>query len=360
MQQAIAQSPSLPDEAVCWQAVLERDRAYDGKFVYAVRTTGIFCRPSCPARRPKRGSVRFFTPADAIRAGFRPCRRCRPLRPEGAPTDEAVRRAIEFIESHLDEHVTLERLAREVGISPYHLQRIFKNRLGLTPHAYQKARRLERFKEVARSGYGVGRATYEAGFNSSRCLYESAIAGMGMTPGRYRRGGVGLEIRFTVIDSPLGRLLVGATDRGVCAVSLGEEDDALERALRDEFPGARLLRDEESLRAWAEAVARRVVGEDPGLAVPVDLRGTVFQLRVWDALRRIPAGETRTYAEVAEAVGSPGAARAVGSACALNPVALLVPCHRVVRADGSPGDYRWGRSRKERLLRAESEKRGSA
>lgn len=349
---------SIPDEAVCWRAVLARDRSYDGRFVYAVQSTGIFCRPSCPARRPKRTSVRFFAPGEASRAGFRPCRRCRPLREEGAPVDQAVRRMVDFIETHLDETVTLAQLAQEVGLSPYHLQRSFKERVGLSPRAYQTARRLERFREAARGGRMVGPATYEAGFSSSRGLYEGAAAGMGMTPGRYRRGGEGLEIRYTIVDASLGRLLVAATDKGVCAVSLGDEDTTLETELRAEFGRARLTRDDAGLAAWAAMVANRSGGGDPGVAIPTDLRGTVFQLRVWRALQEIPPGETRTYAEVARAVGHPAAVRAVAGACAGNRVALVVPCHRVIRSDGSQGGYRWGPHRKKRLLEEEAEERG--
>lgn len=348
---------TLPEDGECWRAVISRDRSYDGIFVYAVATTGIYCRPSCPSRRPRRENVRFFAPDSASPAGYRACRRCRPDDAAGAPADAAIRRAIDWIEVNLDEPLTLERLGREVGLSPFHLQRTFRDRVGVSPRAYQAARRLDRFRGHARDGATVGRATYEAGFNSSRSLYERAAGGLGMTPGRYRRGGAGLDIRYTIVDSPLGRLLVGATAKGVCAVAIGDDDVELETSLGAEFPRACVSRDEAGLREWAEGVARQAAGADPGMAVPTDLRGTVFQLRVWAALRMIPAGETRTYAEVAAEIGAPRAVRAVAGACAGNHAALVVPCHRVIRSDGGLGGYRWGMDRKRILLESESDER---
>jgi AraC family transcriptional regulator, regulatory protein of adaptative response / methylated-DNA-[protein]-cysteine methyltransferase len=349
-----ADTDQMLDDPARWTAVLERDRRHDGSFVYAVRTTGIYCRPSCPSRRPRRESVEFFAePAAAETAGYRACRRCHPRSAAGTPAEQALRRAVEHLDAHLDEPVTLARLAKEVGLSPFHLQRTFTERFGLSPRAYQDARRLERFRLRVQAGDSVSRATYDAGFNSSRSLYERAADGLGMTPGAYRRGGRGLEVRFTLVDSSLGRILVAATDLGVCAVALGGEDAALEAALRAEFPNAELRRDDDSLRSWADVVVRHAEGEHPGLAVPLDLQGTAFQMRVWQALRAIPAGETRTYAEVAAAIGQPSATRAVAGACARNKAALLVPCHRVVRTDGEPGGYRWGIERKRRLLERE-------
>ena len=346
----------LPEESECWRAVLHRDRAYDGVFVYAVETTGIYCRPSCPARRPRRGNVRFLQVEDAARAGFRACLRCRP-QAAGAPADAAVKRAVDYLEAHLDEAVTLKRLGEAVGLSPHHLQRSFKERIGLSPRAYQNARRLERFRQEVRGAGTVSRATYEAGFNSSRGLYESARQGLGMTPARYRRGGRGLQIRYTIVASELGRLLVAATERGVCSVAFGETDETLEEELRREFPQAGLVRDDTGLGERAAAVVQRAEGRDPGAAVPTDLRGTVFQLRVWEALQRIPAGETRSYKQIAVAIGEPGSARAVARACADNRVAVVVPCHRVVRSDGDVAGYRWGSDRKKRLLASEAEER---
>lgn len=347
------EDPSAPRAAeAAWAAVLARDGAADGAFVYAVATTGVYCRPSCPSRRPRRENVTFFADAAAAeRAGFRACARCGP---SGAAdrAGAAVRRAVVYLERHLDERVTLAALARRVGLSPFHLQRTFTRLVGLSPRAFQDARRLERFKVEVRAGAAVAEAGYAAGYGSSRGLHESARAGLGMTPSAYRRGGEGELIRFATAPAPLGRLLVARTARGACAVALGDADAALEAQLRAEFPRATLVRDPEPVAAWLAALARELAGGAPA-RVPLDLRGTAFQLRVWRALRAIPRGETRSYAEVAEAVGAPRAARAVARACATNRVAVLVPCHRVVRGGGEAGGYRWGAPRKRALLDAE-------
>jgi AraC family transcriptional regulator of adaptative response/methylated-DNA-[protein]-cysteine methyltransferase len=349
MTPALAQ---LPADQAAWRAVLDRDRSLDGSFVYAVRTTGVYCRPSCPSRRPLRENVSFFAaPADAERAGYRACARCGPSASGGAAS-RAVELAAAFLEAHLDEQVTLRRLAAQVGQSPFHLQRTFRRLLGLSPRAFQAARRLQRFKAQVRGGEPVGLATYQAGFGSSRGLYESARAGLGMTPATYRRGGEGEHVRFGTLASPVGHLLVAGAARGVCAVYLGTDDSALERDLRAEFPRAHVERDDVGVRRWLRAVARQLQGGAPA-DLPLDLRGTAFQLRVWQALRAIPFGQTRSYGAVAAAVGAPRAARAVASACASNRLALLVPCHRVVRGGGDPGGYRWGARRKRRLLEAE-------
>lgn len=358
------QAAPVRDEDAWWQAVQQRDRSYDGVFVYAVRTTGIYCSPSCPSKRAKRSNVEFYTPVAAVAAGYRPCRRCRPGDPSETTTDSSIRRAIEHLESHLDEAVTLEALGAVAGMSASHLQRTFTERVGLSPKAYRDARRLERLRAQLRTGASVSRATYEAGFNSSRSVYERALEGLGMTPGTYRRGGQGLRIRYTVVDSMLGRLLVAATDAGVCSVSIGDDDDALTAELEREFPRATITRDDGALAPWAAAVATHAAGghaaERPEAtrphhaAIPLDLHGTVFQLRVWQALREIPPGETRSYREVAAAIGQPTATRAVARACATNRAALLVPCHRVVRADGDRSGYRWGPERKRRLLELEA------
>jgi AraC family transcriptional regulator of adaptative response/methylated-DNA-[protein]-cysteine methyltransferase len=342
---------SMPPPREAWRAVTHRDPDLDGAFVYAVRTTGVYCRPSCPSRRPRRENVSFFATADdAEAAGYRACARCGPsARARGS----AVARAAAYLDAHLDERVTLEALARHVALSPWHLQRTFRRALGVSPRAYQDARRLAGFRSRVRAGEAVGAATYAAGYGSSRGLYESARAGLGMTPGAYRRGGAGQRVRFETVTSPLGRLLVGATARGVCAVALGDDDAALEAGLRAEFPRADVARDAAGLRPWVEAVLERVRGAPGDPALPIDLRGTAFQLRVWSALRSIPRGETRSYGEIAAAVGAPRAWRAVARACATNPVAIVVPCHRVVRGDGQPGGYRWGAARKRGLLEVE-------
>jgi len=350
-----AESSGGISEQEAWDAVLRRDRALDGSFVYAVRSTGVFCRPSCPSRRPRRETVVFHaTPGDAERAGYRPCRRCRPTSAAGTATEQAVHRALLYLDAHLDERITLERLGREVGVSPFHLQRTFRERVGVTPRAYQDARRVERLKGRLRAGDTVGRAGFEAGYGSARGAHEHAAAALGMTPGRYRRGGSGMRVRYTIVDSALARVLVAATDAGVCAVALGGDDAALAAELRADFPRATLARDDQALRPWADPVIACVEGTSPGLALPLALHGTAFQLAVWEALRRIPPGQTRSYAQVAAAIGRPTAARAVARACASNRAAVVVPCHRVVPAAGGTGGYRWGEQRKAELLKREA------
>jgi AraC family transcriptional regulator of adaptative response/methylated-DNA-[protein]-cysteine methyltransferase len=348
--------PTVPDDAA-WSAVLARDAGQDGAFVYAVRTTGVYCRPSCPSRRPRRENVSFFRAAAlAEQAGYRACARCGP----GARRDAAsaaVARAVAFLESRQGERVALRELASRVGMSPFHLQRTFRRLLGVSPRAFQDARRLARFKSRLRQGDPVGMATYEAGYGSSRGLYESARAGLGMTPATYRRGGLGERILFTTVASEFGRLLVASAGRGVCAVALGADDAGLEKDLRAEFPRAEVARDDAGVEHWVRAVVRHLEGAPA--APRVDLRGTAFQLRVWQALRAIPYGETRSYGEVAAAIGEPAASRAVARACATNRLALVVPCHRVVRQDGGLGGYRWGLSRKRRLLDRERQGAGT-
>jgi AraC family transcriptional regulator of adaptative response/methylated-DNA-[protein]-cysteine methyltransferase len=339
-----------PDAA--WSAVQARDRRHDGDFVYAVRTTGIFCRPSCPSRRPHRRHVAFYaTPALARAAGFRACRRCAP------ESSTAAARAIEgvraHIDAHLDERLTLAQLSRVAGLSPSHLQKAFKAALGLTPRDYVRLRRAERFKSEVRAGRSVTDALYEAGYGSGSRLYSDASARLGMTPGAYKRGGAGETVRFSTTASKLGRLLVASTERGLCAVQLGESDAALEAALRKDYPRAEVVRDDRVLKTALAAILAHLDGAVPRLDLPLDVAASAFQWRVWRTLQRIPYGETRSYAEVAEALGQPKAVRAVARACAANRVALLVPCHRVVRADGSLGGYRWGASRKRRLLEQE-------
>jgi AraC family transcriptional regulator of adaptative response/methylated-DNA-[protein]-cysteine methyltransferase len=335
-----------------WTAVLDRDTAADGRFVYAVASTRIYCRPTCPSRRPHRRHVRFFPdPAAAETAGYRACRRCRPS--EGEP--DAVRRVREaqrYLDQHLDETVTLDRLGREVGLSPWHLQRTFKRLIGTTPRAYAGARRMERMKTRLKRGDSVTRATYEAGYSSPSRVYDGSRAHLGMTPGAYRQGGLGVRIRFTTIPTALGHVLVAATDRGLCSVTLGDDGRVLEAALRREYPAATIERRGDELDGWAGAVLARLAG-DEAERVPLDLGGTAFQQRVWEALQRIPRGSTRTYAEIARELGQPAAARAVAGACASNRLALVIPCHRVVRGDGGLGGYRWGVERKRELLARE-------
>ncbi len=347
-------SPSTAEEqaAVWWRAVLARDARFDGVFVYAVRSTGVYCRPSCPSRRPGRDKVLFFArPEEAAQAGYRPCRRCRPL--ETSPQAALVREACRYLDERQDERVTLGELASHLRVSPYHLLRTFKRLTGLTPRQYAEAGRLARVKSLLRQGNGVTEALYDAGYGSSSRFYQEASARLGMTPRAYRRGGQGMRIGYTIVDSPLGRLLVAATERGVCAVYLGESDAALEEALRREYPRAELFADSEGLGRWVRALLDHLEGRLPHLELPLDVQATAFQWRVWELLRQIPYGSTRTYSQLARELGRPGAARAVARACATNPVALVIPCHRAVRADGDLAGYRWGVERKSALLERE-------
>ncbi|HBL31016.1 MAG TPA: bifunctional DNA-binding transcriptional regulator/O6-methylguanine-DNA methyltransferase Ada [Acidobacteria bacterium] len=350
----------MMDETSAWDAVLERDARRDGQFVYAVATTGVYCRPSCPSRRPRRANVRFFAlPEDAERAGFRACRRCRPQE-KAAPDAHLVERACAYLDAHLDEAVTLEALGAAIGVSPWHLQRTFKRVTGVSPKEMLRARRMERLKDRLQQGDDVAAATYEAGFGSGSRVYERSDARLGMTPATYRRGGAGMRIRFATTECPLGRLLVAVTDRGVCAVTLGDSDEGLVAGLAREYPRAALEPAEAGaadLSSRIEAVLGYLEGTSPHLALPLDVQATAFQERVWKALQEIPSGTTRTYGEVAAALGQPQAARAVAGACAANPVALVIPCHRVVRGDGDSGGYRWGTERKSRLLAGERARR---
>lgn len=344
-----------------WEAVLARERMCDGTFVYAVRTTGVFCRPSCPARRPRPENVEFFdSPALAVLAGYRSCRRCRPEAPDSSPAGDQVRTALAYLDQHLDEHVTLARLAEAVGLSRFHLQRLFKQEVGVSPRAYQDARRLAQMKAKLRAGEQVGSAVWGAGFGSFRGAYESAAGGLGMTPGQYRRGATGLRIEYSAHPTTFGHVLVGWTSRGVCTVLLGDTRDAVLEELRAEFPAADLTLSDTPASTEVRAVLDFLEGREATLHAPLDVNGSAFQRLVWAALRRIPLGEHRSYTEITQAIGRPGAARAVARACATNPVALVIPCHRVVRSNGEPGGYRWGVERKRQLLEHETRLRGEA
>ena len=344
-----------------WQAVLDRDTACDGAFVYAVRSTGVFCRPSCPSRRPKRANVAFYDlPEAAAASGFRPCRRCRPETAHSAdPALRAVRKACRLIERQDEGVPTLAALGKAVGLSPWHLQRLFKRHLGISPRDYADARRLGRTRQALKNEANVGHAVYAAGYGSSSRLYERAADQLGMTPATYRKGGAGAEIFYATADSVLGRLLVAATEAGVCFVAFGDSDRTLARTLEAEFPAATITEDVKRLKPWLDATLRHLAGREPALDLPLDVRATAFQWRVWQALRAIPAGETRSYRAIAEALGEPKAARAVGRACATNPVAIAIPCHRAVREDGGLGGYRWGLKRKDALLEQERERKAS-
>jgi len=351
-------SSGMQRESAYWRAALARDARWDGRFVFAVRSTRIYCRPSCPARRPARRQVVFFPlPEAAERAGFRPCRRCRPQEAPGNPSLELVRRVCRAIETGLEEPLTLRALGAHVGVSPGHLQRTFTRLMGITPREYADARRLDRLKVHLREGQNVTHALYGAGYGASSRLYEKAAVQLGMTPGTYRRGGKGMKISYTIVNSPLGRLLVAATERGICMVSLGDSAAALEAALRHEYPSAEIQRDASGFAPWVTAIVRYLNGRQPNLNLPLDVQATAFQRRVWEELRRIPYGGTRSYKQVAQAIGRPSAVRAVARACATNPVSIVIPCHRVLRADGGLGGYRWGLERKRALLERERHNR---
>jgi AraC family transcriptional regulator of adaptative response/methylated-DNA-[protein]-cysteine methyltransferase len=346
------------DANKCWEAVSNRDHSFDGIFYVGVLTTGVYCKPSCSARRPLRKNVRFYpTPKAAERDGLRACLRCRPV--EGPGTKPArIHELCLYIEEHAGEPLTLEDLAAKSGLSRFHLQRTFKAVVGLSPRQYQEACRLQYLKGALKQSNDVTEAVYDAGFGSASRVYERADARLGMTPNRYRHGGRGLSITYAAVDSPLGLLLIAATDRGVCFVQFGDTRDGLLSALRKEYPEANLepMCDPPSaeFRHWMEALNRYLEHKQPSLELPVDVRATAFQMRVWNYLQSIPSGEVRSYGEVAVAIGAPSATRAVARACATNPVALAIPCHRIIRGSGQLGGYRWGLKRKRELLEMES------
>src|SRR6267378_5536093 len=355
--------PNLIDNLELWNAVLARDASQDGSFVFAVRSTGIYCRPSCPARRPRREQVRFFqVPEAAEQAGFRACRRCHPRRAQtGDPQIDLVRRICHAIDEHDEEPLTLKTLSTETGVSAHYLQRTFKSVMGITPRQYAESRRLDQFKSRVKNGASVTDAMYDAGYGSSRGLYEKSSARVGMTPATYGRGGQGMRIIYTIAGCPLGRVLVAATERGVCSVALGDSAADLSTALFAEYPNASIdSRDtliSPSLNLWLSKVLEHLNGKSPRVDLPLDIQATAFQWQVWEELQRIPLGATRSYQEIAKAIGKPKAVRAVASACAGNHLALVIPCHRVIREDKSMGGYRWGLKRKEELL--ERERRSS-
>ena len=334
-----------------WRQVIDRDARQDGRFVFAVRTTGIYCRPSCPSRRPRRDSVEFFgTTQEAERAGYRACLRCKPT--QVSEQAQYVMRARQLLDS-AEGTLTLAQLSKGVGLSPFHLQRLFKRATGLSPREYQAARRMQKIKTQLRKGEVVTTALYEAGFSSPSRLYENADQQLGMTPGTYRRRGAGTKITYALAASPLGRILIAATDRGLCAVRFGENAQSMEQELRAEFSEAVLHRDDNAMRRYLEPLVASLRGDNTTIDLPLDLRATAFQQKVWNQLRQIPRGETRSYSDIAREIGKPAAVRAVARACAANPVAVAIPCHRVVRRDGELAGYRWGLDRKQKLLKAE-------
>ena len=352
-----------PADTASWHAVLTRDKTSDGRFVYAVTSTGVYCRPSCPSRKPRRDRVRFFDAPEAARvAGFRACKRCKPdaAVPAADPWIERIRRACVYL-SNVEGQPSLATLAARLGGSPYHLQRNFKRLVGVTPREYADAVRLHKVKGRLREPGDITGAMLDAGYGSSSRFYERAVPKLGMAPSVYQRGGAGMQIGYTIVDSAnaaLGRLLVAATARGVCAVAMGSSDAELTRALSGEYPAAAITADAGALAQWTKAILAHLAGRTPRLDLPLDVQATAFQWQVWQALASIPYGETRTYSDVAASIGRPRAVRAVARACATNPVALAIPCHRVVPAAGEQGGYRWGAGRKKSLLRQEGRKVG--
>ncbi len=350
----LAASP-FPDDEGRWAAVVRRDRSADGAFYYSVRTTGVYCRPSCAARLARRENVRFHSSREeAERAGFRPCKRCRPNEAGLAERRAAaVAKACRLIET-VEETPDLETLAESAGMSRFHFHRVFRSVTGVTPKAYAAAHRARRVRDELPRSSTVTEAIYGAGFNSNARFYATSSEVLGMTPTDFRSGGAGASIRFAVGECSLGSILVAATDQGVCAILLGDEPGALVRDLEDRFPKAKLIGGDAGFEQWVAKVVGFVEAPALGLDLPLDVRGTAFQQRVWRALREIPAGSTASYTEIAERIGAPKAVRAVAQACASNAIAVAIPCHRVVRTDGALSGYRWGVERKRALLEREA------
>jgi AraC family transcriptional regulator, regulatory protein of adaptative response / methylated-DNA-[protein]-cysteine methyltransferase len=335
-----------------WQATLARDSRADGSFVLAVRSTRIYCRPSCPARRPLRRNVTFFrTREEAEKQGYRPCLRCRPNEVSGSVA--LVHRAASHLAESPEEGLRLGALARTLGTTQATLRRAFLQVTGVNPRELAEALRIKRFKAMLRAGKSITNALYETGYGSSSRVYERSNAQLGMTPATYRKGGMGMKIGYTIAKSPVGKVLVAATERGVSAVYLGDAENTMVAELREEYPRAEIAPAADSFQRWVREIVQRIEGKQPGLELPLDLQATAFQRRVGRELQRIPRGRTRTYSQVARSLGQPKAVRAVARACATNPVSVVVPCHRVIREDGALAGYRWGLSRKEQLLAQE-------
>ena len=344
------------DQEKCWQAVQQRDASQDGQFFFGVLTTGVYCRPSCPARLPLRKNIRFYqTAEEAQKAGLRPCLRCRPLATIGKdPNADRIELICRHIEKHSDDALNLEELAGRAGLSRFHFQRSFKAIVGLTPKQFMEATRLKQLRKSLRTSRNVAEAVYDVGFGSSSRVYERADTRLGMTPKQYRQGGDGVTISYVTITSPVGLITIGATDRGLCFLQFGDTTEQLLQSLTREYPKAELepmvapLNPE--LQKWVDALAQHLSGSQPHLDLPIDIRATAFQMRVWRYLQSIPYGEVQSYTEVAEGIGQPKAVRAVAQACAKNVVALVIPCHRVIRGTGELGGYRWGLDRKRSLI----------
>jgi AraC family transcriptional regulator of adaptative response/methylated-DNA-[protein]-cysteine methyltransferase len=340
-------TPRIADQY--WEATQARDARADGTFILGVRSTHIYCRPSCPARRPlRRNAVFFRTGAEAEKQGFRPCLRCKPHETSGAVM--LVERAARALAGSNEETLRLLTLAKNLGTTQGTLRRAFQQVTGLAPRDLAEALRIKKFKAMLRTGSKITDALYETGYGSSSRVYERSNAQMGMTPATYQKGGKGMKIGYTVTKSPLGKVLVAATDRGVSAVYLGDAESGLVTELRKEYPRAEIAPAANADRKWVKEIVQRIDGKQPRMELPLDLQATAFQRRVWQELQRIPRGKTRTYSQVARALGKPKAIRAVARACATNPVSIVVPCHRVIREDGALAGYRWGLTRKQQLL----------
>jgi AraC family transcriptional regulator, regulatory protein of adaptative response / methylated-DNA-[protein]-cysteine methyltransferase len=346
----------MMNNEIYWQAILQKDSRFEGLFFTCVKTTKIYCKPTCTARLPKRENVEFSrTWQEAETKGFRACLRCQPrLEIVVNPQIESILRACELLE--LEENISLETLAEELKISPSHLQRTFKEIIGVSPKKYAENLRLTKFKSEIRNGNDVVTAMYESGYGSSSRLYENISDKLGMTPKTYQKGGKGMKIEYTITNCELGKMLVARTEKGVCAVTFGDDESFLTERLFDEYPNAEIGKNETNLKEYVEAILQNLAGNNKRIVFPIDVQATAFQMQVWDALRKIPYGETLSYKQVAESLGNPKAVRAVARACATNRVAVVIPCHRVVGSDGSLSGYRWGIERKQRLIEGEFEK----
>jgi AraC family transcriptional regulator of adaptative response/methylated-DNA-[protein]-cysteine methyltransferase len=341
------------------EAVYTKNSEYDGTFVYGVSSTGIYCRPSCPSKKPLEKNLIFFDSAvEADETGYRPCKRCEPEKKEHSPKEDFVKAVTGYIENNIDERLTLEELSERFKVSLGHLQRTFKKALGISPRQYAETKRLERFKDGLRNGEKVETAMSSSGFSSRSRLYEKASTKIGMTPTEYRNGGSDVLISYSVTETPFSRLLIATTERGVCAVYLGDSETQLVEILLEEYPVAQIVRDDAALERLIKPLLDYFDGKDLNPTLPLDIHKTVFQWRVYQAIQSIPPGTTRTYSKIAEEIGSPSAVRAVANACASNPVSIIVPCHRVVRKDGGLGGYTGGIELKESLLRHEESSGG--
>lgn len=352
------QAQSLTEDEK-WAAILSRNSEFNGILVFGVRSTGIYCKPSCPAKRPKREQVRFFANSvNAEQAGFRPCKRCHPQSVLFGAESEWVHRICTYIEAHLSEKITLSTLGIYTGVSPYHLQRTFKRLVGLSPRQYAEACRLGKMRRSLRSGETVTKALYAAGFSSRSRYYEKNQ--IGVNAGTIRRGGAGLQINYTIVNCALGRLLIGATEKGICVVSMGDTDEKAMAALSEDYPLAETHRNDEEMLRWVSDFMKYFNRERLDLDLPVDVQATAFQWKVWKMIQSIPYGSTTTYSKIARSMGTPKSTRAVARACATNRVSLVIPCHRVVGEDGGLHGYRWGKHRKQALLSLENADRSKA